>query len=77
MRIFLTYVAPHGIDVMVGDIRNTYIQAPTSDKHFIVCDADLHGIEHAGKRAIIVRALYVGKWQADIFGYIYMHAWMS
>ena len=61
IQILLTYAALHGIDVMAGDIRKAYIQAPTSEKHFIVCDADLHGIEHAGKRAIIVQALYGGK----------------
>ena len=49
LHIFLTYAALHGIDIMAGDIRNAYIQSPTSEKHFIVCDADLHGIQHAGK----------------------------
>ena len=61
IRIFLTYAALHRIDVIAGDIRNAYIQAPKYEKHFIVCDADLHGIEHAGKRAMIVRGLYGGK----------------
>ena len=61
IRILLIYAALHKIDVMAGDIINAYTQAPTSEKHFIVCDADLHGIEHAGKRAIIVQALYGGK----------------
>ena len=61
IRILLTYAALHKVDVMATDIRNAYLQAPTSEKHFIICDADLHGIEHAGKRACIVRALYNGK----------------
>ena len=38
-----------------------YLEAPTSKKHFIICDADLHGIDHAGKRFMVVRALYGGK----------------
>ena len=59
--IMLTYMALHEVDIMAADIRNTYLQASTSEKKFIICDADLHGIEHAGKRAIVVRDLYVGK----------------
>ena len=54
IRILLTYAVLHIIDVMAGDIINAYIQAPTYENHSIVCDADLHGIDHAGKRAIIV-----------------------
>ena len=61
IRILLTYAALHEVDVMAADIRNAYLHAPTSEKHLIICDADLHGIEHAGKRACIVRALYGGK----------------
>ena len=38
-----------------------YLEAPTSKKHFIICDADLHGIDHASKRFMVVRALYGGK----------------
>ena len=46
---------------MAADIRNAYLQAPTYEKHFIICDADLHGIEHYGKRAMVLCALYGGK----------------
>ena len=51
IRILLTYTALHEVDVMAADIRNAYLQAPTSEKHFIICDADIHGIDHAGKRS--------------------------
>ena len=46
---------------MAADIRNAYLQAPTSENHFIICDADLHGIKNAGKRAIVLCDLYGGK----------------
>ena len=46
---------------MSDDTRNAYFQAPTSEKHFIICDVDLHGIENAGKQAMFVRDFYGGK----------------
>ena len=60
VRIALTYAAVHGVDVLAADIRNAYLQAPTSEKHYIICGEEF-GIENIGKRAIIVRALYGGK----------------
>ena len=33
VRIVLTYAALHGIEVLAADIRNAYLQAPTSVKH--------------------------------------------
>ena len=41
-------------------IRNAYLQAPTSEKHYIICGQEF-GLENVGKRALIVRALYGGK----------------
>ena len=61
IHILLTYTALHEIDVMAADISNDYLQAPTFEKHFIICDVDLHGIENAGKQAMFVRAFYGGK----------------
>ena len=60
VRIALTYAALYGIEVLAADIRNTYLQAPTSEKHFIICGPEF-GLENKGKRALIVRALYGGK----------------
>jgi hypothetical protein len=60
VRIALTYAALNEIDLMAADIRNAYLQAPTSQKHYIVCGPEF-GIENAGKRALIHRALYGGK----------------
>ena len=55
-KIAFIYVALNGVDVLTANIRNAYLQAPTSEKHFIICDPEFE-IENAGKRAIIRRAL--------------------
>ena len=68
--------ALHKVDVMAADIRNAYLQAPTSEKDFIICDTDLHGIEQAGKRAMVVRALYGGKLEVRNF-WLHMRACMD
>ena len=60
MRIALTYAALNDIDVNAADIRNAYLQAPTSEKHYIICGLEF-GLENVGKRALIRRALYGGK----------------
>ena len=60
VRIALTYAALNGLEVCAGDIRNAYLQAPSSQKHFIIC-GDEFGLEHKGKKALITRALYGGK----------------
>jgi hypothetical protein len=60
VRIALTYAALNGIDVMAADIQNAYLQAPSSQKHYIICGLEF-GLENVGKRAMITRALYGGK----------------
>jgi hypothetical protein len=60
VRIALTYAALNDLDVMAADVQNAYLQAPSSEKHYIVC-GDEFGEEHRGKVAIIRRALYGGK----------------
>ena len=60
VRIALTYAALNDLDVMTADIRNAYLQAAPTEKHYIICGAEF-GIENIGKRALIVRALYGGK----------------
>ena len=59
-RITLTYAALHQTQVLAADIRNSYLQAPTSEKHYIICRLEF-GLENVGKRALIVRVLYDGK----------------
>ena len=50
----------HGVPIMALDVRNNYLQARTSEKHFIICGPEF-GIENIGKNDIITRALYGGK----------------
>ena len=37
VRIVLTYAALYRIEVVAADIRNIYLQAPTSEKHCVIC----------------------------------------
>jgi hypothetical protein len=60
VRIALTYAALYGLEVCAADIRNAYLQAPSSNKDYIICGPEF-GIEHEGKVALIHRALYGGK----------------
>ena len=60
VRIMLTYAALNGLDVCAADIRNAYLQAPSSQKHYVVCGPEF-GLENVGKIALIHRALYGGK----------------
>ena len=60
VRIALTYAALNGLEVCAGDIQNAYLQAPSSQKDWIICGPEF-GSENKGKRALIKRALYGGK----------------
>jgi hypothetical protein len=60
IRIALTHAALLGLPVLGADIRNAYLQAPSSEKHFIICGPEF-GIENEGRVALIHRALYGGK----------------
>ena len=60
IRIALTYASLNYLEVTAADVWNEYLQAPSSEKHYIIC-GDEFGIEHKGKVALIQRALYGGK----------------
>ena len=60
VRIAFAYAALNNLDVWAADIQNAYLQAPSSQKHYIVCGAEF-GLENIRKRALIRRALYGGK----------------
>jgi hypothetical protein len=60
IRIALTHAALLDLPVMGADIRNAYLQAPSSEKHFIICGPEFE-IENEGRVALIRRALYGGK----------------
>ena len=55
-----TYAALNGLDVCAADIRNAYLQAPSSHKDYIICGPKF-GLENVGKVALIHRAVYGGK----------------
>ena len=60
VRIAFTCAALNDVDIFAADIRNACLQAPSSEKHYIVCGAEF-GLENIGKKALIRRALYGGK----------------
>ena len=37
IRILLRSYDMHGVHVIAADVRNVYIQAPTSDKYYVIC----------------------------------------
>ena len=45
------------LEVTAADIQNAYLQAPSSEKYFIISGADF-GLEYVDKVALITRALY-------------------
>jgi hypothetical protein len=60
MRISLTHAALLGLPVLGANIRNAYLQAPSSENHFIICGLEF-GIENEGRVGLIRRALCGGK----------------
>ena len=60
VRIALTYAALNGLNVCAADIRNAYLQSPSSCQDYIICGPEF-GLENEGKVALIHRALYGGK----------------
>ena len=60
VRIALLSAALNGLSVCACDIQNAYLQAPSSEKNFVICGPEF-GLDNIGKVAIIVRALYGGK----------------
>ena len=58
--IAFTYAALNGVDVCAADTQNAYLEAPFSQKHYIICGPEF-GLENVGKAALIDWVLYVGK----------------
>ena len=56
VRIALTLAALNDLEVKASDIENAYLTAPCSEKLWLRCGPEFG--PHAGKQAIIVRALY-------------------
>ena len=60
IRVALTYASLNGLQVYAADIQNAYLQAPSSQRHYIECGIEF-GKENMGKKALPERALYGGK----------------
>jgi Reverse transcriptase (RNA-dependent DNA polymerase) len=60
VQIIMTYAALNKLPLMAADIRNAYLQAPSSQKNYIICGPEF-GLENVGRTALIHRALYGGK----------------
>ena len=57
VRISLTYAALNDLDIFAADIRNAYLQAPSSQKDYIICGPEF-GVKNIGRMALIHHALY-------------------
>jgi hypothetical protein len=60
IRIALNYAELNDLDVFAVDVQNPYLQAPSSEKHYIIYGKE-SGLENEERVAIIKRALYGGK----------------
>ena len=59
LRICFMLAALNGLDIMMGDVGNAFIQAKPREKcHVIITDDQLFGPSAIGSKAVIVRALY-------------------
>ena len=56
VHIALTYATLNDLDVFAADIQNAYLQAPSSQKDYIICGPEF-GIENIGQTALIHCAL--------------------
>jgi hypothetical protein len=56
VRVALTIAALNDVDVKMDDIENSYLTAPITEKVWTVLGPEFG--DKAGKRALIVRALY-------------------
>ena len=60
VRVALSYSTLNDLPSCVCGIQNIYLQALSSEKHYVVCGPEF-GLENAWKHATIVRALHGGK----------------
>ena len=70
VRISLTCAALNILDVCACDVKNSYLQSPSSEKHFIICGAEF-GLENVGNKALVIHTLYGGK-RANTYYWIHV-----
>ena len=74
VRITFTYAALNGLDICADDIKLACLQAPTSERHYIIC-GDEFPLDMQGRVAVIKRALYGVNQKEVITGNTCVHAW--
>ena len=75
--IAFTYAALNNLKGCAGDIKSAYLQAPTLEKHFIICGKEFP-LKLQGRIAVIHRSLYGGKSDgADYWGSICKHVCLT
>ncbi len=72
----LVYAKLIGLEIGGGDIQNAYIQAPSTEKPYVICGPEF-GLENVGCCAFIQQALYGGKVAGADFGIIFGVAGIS
>ena len=75
-KLLLPIGASNDLDVCMADIRNAYLQSPTSQTHYIICGPEF-GMENVGNVAIMHRAFYGGKMSGNDFRNHLDHACIS
>ena len=71
VRIAFLYAALNDLDIFATDIHYVFLQAPSSQKDYIVCGAEF-GVENIGRVTLIHQALYGGKMAGKDF---HSHLW--
>ena len=74
MGIGLEIYNMHSINAWDVDIKEAYIQAPTSEKYYIICGIEF-GAENNGNFLMIRHAFNVGKYADQVFCCILEAAW--
>ena len=65
VRIAFTYATLNDLDVFAADVRNAYLQSPSSQKDYVVCGPEF-GLEKLGKVALIQEHYMAAKLQGEI-----------
>ena len=60
IRVALTCATTNDLPICACDVQNVYLQAPSSEKHHVVCSLE-SGLDNVVKHAIIFRDLYGDK----------------
>ena len=73
VRINLTYAALNGLYVCACDVQNSYLQSPSSEKHFIIRGPEF-GLDIVRNKARTIRAIYGGNRDGV---YYWRHFWSA